>query len=617
MGFKVTDVVQSRVGLPFFCSQKLKTQLKLREVPRLELFQLKNGVDTRFCVQAMTISENTFFLKRWVQKVKAYFWYVRVGYDQDHKTAIFVKVNSLATRLLVTKQEINEVSKKGKINEFIAERKKHLAALRTNYDYVDSHFKEIAACGEFGLVSVVKQEGLKKACAKAMAIAAEWSDGFRQSGVVQDSKSKAAWSPADIKINDSHVPSPSPSQQSSLPPTTPLSSLPSSSKSKKVSERSDSQKINSKSTGTAPASIKDDDKSKYKPKETPKPGAQTFQFGDLLKDITIEEEGMKFNFRAIFAKNKLHLIRDHAELQHFGHFVHIFKVYNFAQKEFNILKTNAKIPTSNRKVEVALEAKILTEINPKGERRHVQPPPVATFKWGRRDQATLSQFFEGGDLFRFINQDTPPKWNEVRAVFDEILEALEEFAKLERHHGDLKPHNILMPKNRPLMFIDWEGSTKYSDTATPDTYTEGYRVMADHKYLKTEQITDNAIIGKIDVYAFGVILHELVATGAMPEFDKNNVLDKTAMENAGCPVSVMNFIERMLELDIKKRYTVKQALDNSKNLVWQSFKGDNVQKGSSASTATSSAASAGVSSAASSASSSFMSSKIGSHRSKK
>jgi len=550
--YKVSDLSTSQAATPLFGAGATNT-------PRLKLFDFsENNQDTRFCVQAMTISRDTFFLKRWVQQLKAWLWYAQVG--GDAKTAIFVKVNSLARRLLLDKKEIYQAVKAKTLNTLIAEQQKKIK----EYLAIDNRFDTIAACGETNMTAA-KKVGLIKAIAKAKAQA-----------LAHFTAKNGGKLSLDIKIENSHF-----------------------------------------------GDVKEGASKSSTPQSTAsKPSPEGYKFGDENAILTYEEEGQKFQFRALYTNKKVYLIRDCGQLQTMSkNFPHVYKVYDFISESMHIFKTN-KPTSTGRAVDVEKEARILHEIHRKKNLKFVQPPPVATIN-SKYLKASLSPFLTGGDLKAFI--DSKPGWAAIKGRFGELLDALKEFHEQERHHGDLKPQNILMCSPN-LYFIDWETSRSYNEAILSDDFTPDYVCKEDfaiieeaQKQKATASLTEitlkkqqNTLIAKIDVYAFGVILHQLVTGGKMPKFvesdakaacsatsssskttialpNKIKTLDISAMQDADCTESVKKFIAKMLDADIHTRYTVEDAVRDSAKLTWQSLKSSS--SGSKVSSPSSSAAS--------------------------
>jgi len=127
------------------------------------------------------------------------------------------------------------------------------------------------------------------------------------------------------------------------------------------------------------------------------------------------------------------------------------------------------------------------------------------------------EWVEGASLSAFVAARTL-SMRERLALFRQVLAAV---AHAHRHlvvHRDLKPANILIDAAGQVKLLDFGIAKLVDEAAAPDPSGEltrlGGRVMT-LRYAAPEQVEEEAITTATDIYALGVILHELV-TGLSP-----------------------------------------------------------------------------------------------------
>ncbi|MFM8424698.1 MAG: serine/threonine-protein kinase, partial [Chloroflexota bacterium] len=102
---------------------------------------------------------------------------------------------------------------------------------------------------------------------------------------------------------------------------------------------------------------------------------------------------------------------------------------------------------------------------------------------------------------------------EAVKVIEQLAPGLDEAHSKGIVHRDLKPANILFTdKNVPL--ISDFGIAKFSQGDTTGNMT-GSAIIGTPAYMAPEQASGDAIDGRADIYALGVILYEMV-TGKQP-----------------------------------------------------------------------------------------------------
>ena len=163
---------------------------------------------------------------------------------------------------------------------------------------------------------------------------------------------------------------------------------------------------------------------------------------------------------------------------------------------------------------------------------------------GSRGQPYLAmEYIEGESLSDFVMAHKLTITERLK-LFRQILAAV---AHAHRHlvvHRDLKPANILIDQSGQVKLLDF-GIAKLLDDAEQagaagDLTRLGGRVMT-LRYAAPEQVAEGAISTATDVYALGVILHELL-TGLSPyrAVREGRTLTETALcnEDSAVPSSL-------------------------------------------------------------------------------
>lgn len=124
----------------------------------------------------------------------------------------------------------------------------------------------------------------------------------------------------------------------------------------------------------------------------------------------------------------------------------------------------------------------------------------------------VMRYMGGGSLSERIKAQTFSIQEAVK-ILEQIAPGLDEAHSKGIVHRDLKPANILFTsKNVPL--ISDFGIAKFSQGDTTGNMT-GSAIIGTPAYMAPEQASGDEIDGRVDIYALGVILYEMV-TGKQP-----------------------------------------------------------------------------------------------------
>jgi len=125
----------------------------------------------------------------------------------------------------------------------------------------------------------------------------------------------------------------------------------------------------------------------------------------------------------------------------------------------------------------------------------------------------VMEYVPGGSLKERIKPDQPFTWEQALTIVIPVSEALA-FAH-NRHiiHRDIKPANILMPQDDWPLLADF-GLAKMEHSTRPNLTMPG-QVLGTMAYAAPEQIQEEPIDARVDIYSLGIVLYELLS-GKLP-----------------------------------------------------------------------------------------------------
>ena len=195
-------------------------------------------------------------------------------------------------------------------------------------------------------------------------------------------------------------------------------------------------------------------------------------------------------------------------------------------------------------------------------------------------RALVMELVEGEDLAERLKRGPLPL-DEALAVARQIAEALEAAHEKGIVHRDLKPANVKLTPDGKVKVLDFglakamdppAGSTSAADLARSPTLMNSPTMTAAHgtqlgvilgtaAYMSPEQARGQAVDKRADIWAFGVVLHEMLTGRSL--FAADTVTDTLAgvLKNeidlaklpAGTPASVRRLLRRCLERNPKDR----------------------------------------------------------------
>lgn len=180
------------------------------------------------------------------------------------------------------------------------------------------------------------------------------------------------------------------------------------------------------------------------------------------------------------------------------------------------------------------------------------------------------ELVEGGSLSELLRRKGKFDWQQVIEYGMQICAALEHAHENGIVHRDLKPANLMLDKTGKIKLADF-GLARISDATA---LTAAGKTLGTFAYMAPEQISGSSpITAKTDLYAFGVVLYELV-TGKTP-FQTETTAEllmqhltkkppRVCTEVLDCPIWLEKVILHLMEKEPEKRprdaLAVEQAL---------------------------------------------------------
>ena len=196
------------------------------------------------------------------------------------------------------------------------------------------------------------------------------------------------------------------------------------------------------------------------------------------------------------------------------------------------------------------------------------------------------EYLEGQTLQQRLERERPGV-RETMRVGRSIAAALAEAHRHQVLHRDLKPANVLLPRDGRLRVVDFGLAKAAADVAPGDEAravpgedgevdSQGGRVvLGTPAYMAPEQWRGKEVTGAADVWALGVILHELLA-GERPFAARSGadlVLKVTgdapvpAPEVPGAPARLGSLVQRCLERDPSGRPSANRVMEELEALL--------------------------------------------------
>ncbi len=208
------------------------------------------------------------------------------------------------------------------------------------------------------------------------------------------------------------------------------------------------------------------------------------------------------------------------------------------------------------------------------------PGIVTTYDTGEDDGTAyiVMELVEGPNLRVLLDERGPLEVPEALRIARGVALALEVAHQAGIVHRDVKPANVLVPPVGPVKVTDF-GIAKASGSGD---LTGAGTIIGTARYLAPEQVRGEPADGRADVYAVGLLLHEMIA-GSLPfrgDTEMQTALSRLSVVPeplpAGTPAAVASIVARCLALDPDDRWPSAHVLAGALDAV---MRGDAVDAG--------------------------------------
>ena len=135
--------------------------------------------------------------------------------------------------------------------------------------------------------------------------------------------------------------------------------------------------------------------------------------------------------------------------------------------------------------------------------------PIYDFGWHGEQPYIVMRYMAGGSLDDRLKKEES-KLTEIAHMFKRIADALDAAHARKIIHRDVKPSNFLFDSTGEIFLSDF-GIAK----SKPFTDDDGTWLVGTPAFMSPEQIKGDAVDGRSDVYALGIVLYRLL-TGQLP-----------------------------------------------------------------------------------------------------
>ncbi len=186
---------------------------------------------------------------------------------------------------------------------------------------------------------------------------------------------------------------------------------------------------------------------------------------------------------------------------------------------------------------------------------------VATYDKGDYDGSPfiVMEFLRGQSLRAIIRKREVGDLNRILRIALQIAQGLECVHQQNIIHRDLKPDNVNVDANGRVKLVDFGIAKQAEWNRTQAGLTKGTA-----SYMAPEQVMGEGVSFRTDIWAFGVLLYELLTAGQRPFQAEtisdlwgaimNRPVDPAPLQQAGVPLPIQQMVERCLQKSSANRY---------------------------------------------------------------
>src|SRR4051794_10323446 len=236
----------------------------------------------------------------------------------------------------------------------------------------------------------------------------------------------------------------------------------------------------------------------------------------------------------------------------------VFRAYDARFDRYVALK----ILKASERSDPAIVARFLEEARNAGPLSH--PNIVRVHRVEGEPQPFIDmELVEGPTLAAWMTErGGSVPWQEAVQIARDLASALEHAHRLGRVHRDVKPGNILMAEDgQTPKLVDF--GIAMIDRPEATRLTRHGEMVGTPRYMAPEQVRGEAVDGRTDLYALGVVLYEML-TGA-PAAPGNSLVAVTTQIVTGAPfplrqlvpklpANIASVVERLMAKDPNARF---------------------------------------------------------------
>ncbi|XP_044258516.1 proto-oncogene tyrosine-protein kinase ROS isoform X1 [Tribolium madens] len=198
----------------------------------------------------------------------------------------------------------------------------------------------------------------------------------------------------------------------------------------------------------------------------------------------------------------------------------------------------------------------------------------------------IMELMQGGDLLTYLRSSRNPNTDTPSLSLIELLKMCVDVAKGCRYleemhfvHRDLACRNCLVSSKDPDRIVKIGDFGLARDIYKNDYYRKEGEGLLPVRWMAPESLVDGVFTSQSDVWAFGVLLWEIMTLGQQPYPARNNLEVLHYVRRGGrlgkptdCPEALHNLMLKCWEFEAEKRPTFKYCLDVLDNLHLQNLR---------------------------------------------
>ena len=134
--------------------------------------------------------------------------------------------------------------------------------------------------------------------------------------------------------------------------------------------------------------------------------------------------------------------------------------------------------------------------------------PLYSYWQDEQGAFLVMRYIRGGSLRGIMAKQEALSLSQSIRILSDIADALDVAHENDVVHRDLKPENILIDERGNAYLTDFGIAKRTSGT---ENITEADAIVGTWAYLSPEQIQNRVVSPHTDIYAFGILLYELLA----------------------------------------------------------------------------------------------------------